>query len=296
MQTWKKVVLIIVIALVGAVLLSAAIAALVGFDLATLFNDATVTSDHQITQEFDSIFIQTTNADIVLLPSQDGECRVECVEREKMPHAVTVKDGTLHIEVQPEIKFGFFTAQTSVTVYLPDRLYDKVELDTVSSSIISEQRLKVDYLMAETVSGDLSVKQLDARTATIQTVSGGMSLSNLNVTEHLSLTTTSGDFWAEYLHCDTLSIQSTSSNCEMIDVYVAGLWKMESVSGDIFFVHSDAASLSISSVSGNVQGSLLTQKTFDVQSTSGSIRVPKEQSGGDCRIETVSGNVYITYE
>jgi DUF4097 and DUF4098 domain-containing protein YvlB len=296
MQTWKKVVLIIVIALVGAVLLSAAIAALVGFDLATLFNDATVTSDHQITQEFDSIFIQTTNADIVLLPSQDGECRVECVERETRPHAVTVKDGTLHIEVQPEIKFGFFTAQTSVTVYLPDRLYDKVELDTVSSSIISEQRLKVDYLMAETVSGDLSVKQLDARTATIQTVSGGMSLSNLNVTEHLSLTTTSGDFWAEYLHCDTLSIQSTSSNCEMIDVYVAGLWEMESVSGDIFFVHSDAASLSISSVSGNVQGSLLTQKTFDVQSTSGSIRVPKEQSGGDCRIETVSGNVYITYE
>ena len=60
------------------------------------------------------------------------------------------------------------------------------------------------------------------------------------------------------------------------------------------FEQSDAGSLRVETVSGDVSGTLLSQKMFQVQSTSGNTNVPLSQSGGICTVTTMSGNVHLS--
>ena len=62
------------------------------------FGGSYETAEHEINEEFANISIKTDTADIVLLPSGDGICRVTCYEEEKQKHTVEVQDGTLVID------------------------------------------------------------------------------------------------------------------------------------------------------------------------------------------------------
>ena len=62
-------------------------------------------------------------------------------------------------------------------------------------------------------------------------------------------------------------------------------------SGNITLEKSDAGELTLKASSGNITGSVLTEKIFLAESSSGRINVPKSVSGGRCEITTGSGNI-----
>ena len=81
------------------------------------------TKNYEIKEHFSSISIDTDVAEINLLPSDDGLCKVICHERAKKYHSVEVKDGILTIKVVDEEKWIDRFAKvdkTKVTVYLPE--------------------------------------------------------------------------------------------------------------------------------------------------------------------------------
>lgn len=50
-------------------------------------------------KHLDGISMNTDTADIIFALSDDGKCKVECREEENAKHSVTVKDGTLVVEL-----------------------------------------------------------------------------------------------------------------------------------------------------------------------------------------------------
>ena len=56
------------------------------------------TNTHEITEVFDNINIEIEAADIEIKAATDGNVKVECVEKEKYYHEVSVLNNTLSIK------------------------------------------------------------------------------------------------------------------------------------------------------------------------------------------------------
>ena len=56
-------------------------------------------NEHVIADEYKDISINARSADITFVITEGAESRVECYERQRVKHSVSVEDGTLVIEV-----------------------------------------------------------------------------------------------------------------------------------------------------------------------------------------------------
>ena len=69
--------------------------------------------------------------------------------------------------------------------------------------------------------------------------------------------------------------------------------KANSTSGEIDLKRCDAKNIVLDTVSGEISGTLLSNKQFITETTSGTVNVPQSVSNEECRITTVSGDIYI---
>ena len=75
-----------------------------------------------------------------------------------------------------------------------------------------------------------------------------------------------------------------------------GKFSLERSTGDIHFTKCDAAEISVETSTGDVTGSLLSDKVYMTQTSTGRIDVPKTTTGGKCEISTDTGNIKIQTE
>ena len=102
-MTKTKIWLIIASVLITVGLISfVLLMSLCGWDFGKLNTVRYVTSEHTVTEEFNSISVEGDTADITLLPSEDGACRVSCYDHEKIKYTATVDNGTLKITLTDE--------------------------------------------------------------------------------------------------------------------------------------------------------------------------------------------------
>ena len=104
-----------------------------GFDFSKLSAAKYDTATYEISEDFNSISIDTNIADINILPSDTDECRVVCFERQNSPHSVSVEDGKLTVKLVDNRKwyeyieiFNFTTPK--ITVYLPADSYKSLSI------------------------------------------------------------------------------------------------------------------------------------------------------------------------
>ncbi len=313
----SKLLLTVALSMVALGLLFVAIAfVMTGFQ-PSAFNNAgeSKTETYLLEEVFDHINLQTAEADICILPSEDGTCRVICEETEKITHTVEVVNGTLRIRQEDTRAWyehiGIFWAQMRVTVYLPEHVYQSMRLESVSGKIQLEIPLEITGdVSLKSTSGDISVRDITCRRFDASAVSGKIIVSNLQ-TKDAVCTATSGDLSVKNITVDgALELESVSGKIVLDDGHAArttcnatsGDVKFENclvdehleihtVSGRINLISCDADTLRLGTVSGDVRGELLSEKTFQTQTTSGNVRVPSGQTGGLCYITTTSGNI-----
>lgn len=224
---------------VGALLIIAAFA-MTGFRPKELSTTETVEESRTFEEAISGIDIQTVASDVRFERSNDGKTRVESRHDAQIEETVEVKSGVLTVrqkQARKGINIGIDLSSEDdrLTVYLPQSAYQT--------------------LGVETVSGEITLGELQVERASLNTVSGEIELQNLLVSGKMTLNT---------------------------------------VSGDIELDRCDADKIEIGTVSGEVEGTLLSGKTFDVGTTSGEISVPASTPGaGLCEIGTVSGDVSL---
>lgn len=297
MKNQKKIAIWAAVGLVvaGLILSFAALCAM-DFDFNKMNTLKYATNTYALEEPFSNISIKTAECDLRLLPSEDDSCKVVCEESEEIFHSVTVENNTLTIGRTDARKWyehivGIYWGEMTITVYLPQTDYASLYALNVSGNITIPDEFsfldaelhntsgKVDFAAAvendlsiKTVSGNLHIKNAHPKGLTAQSTSGRIVCSDVAVSENIKMKTVSGKI--------------NSSN-----VTVSGRMTVETVSGNIRLSGCDADSLQIKSTSGDVFGTLLTEKSFHANSTSGHIDVPDSTSGGNCEVKTTSGNI-----
>ena len=122
---------------------------------------------------FASIRIRVRESDVRIIRASDGECRVDCTDHERVYHRVFTENGVLNVECTDERRwyerFKAFNKDLEVRIYLPDREFDSLDIETLSGNIEVTGGFAFTSARAKTLSGDVEFFAL---------VRGGLELSS----------------------------------------------------------------------------------------------------------------------
>ena len=129
--------------------------------------------------------IETDVADLHFVASEDGVCRVECVNFANESYAVNVDNGTLTIAKDDDRAWHenirlFSIGDTYVRIYMPEESYTSLEIHESTSlsadsdtGDIAQKNVIVDELLTiKTDTGDLVFDCSDAAEIFVQTNTG----------------------------------------------------------------------------------------------------------------------------
>ncbi len=272
----KWLVLAGILVIVGSAIF-AAVLALAKFDFQKFNTRKIVTNTYEISEDFANISVDTLTADIIFVPSEDGKCRVECREREKLSHSAEVINGALTVKAQDSRRWydhiGFFIGKTEVKIYLPKSDYAALNIETDTGNISMPENFTFESITADTDTGNINSKAVSVNTVKISTDTGNIKLLNTR--------------------CIALSVESETGNVHLENVIAGDNLSIQTDTGNVRFKSCDAGEIYIETDTGNVEGSLLSAKIFFTESDTGNISVPKTETGGQCKITTDTGNIKI---
>lgn len=315
MKTSKKIVIIVAVAMiVGGLAISVSALAMLDFDFTKMNTIAFVTNTYEIDEEISSISVNGAECDVRIIPSEDGHCKVVCQESDKISHSIGVENNKLIIERHDNRKWyehiGVYWGDMEVAIYLPQGEYDDLYAKNLSGDIdipegFSFESAEVQStsgnvrfhaavsgeLSAQSTSGEVYIGNSAPTKLTATSTSGNVTVDNVTVRESVTVKAVSGDMKLSGIRCKSVIANTTSGKIDFSDVITTESIRAESVSGDIDLHMCDGADLRFKTSSGDVSGTLLTEKIFLTDTTSGDVDVPRSVSGGECEVTTVSGDI-----
>ena len=233
-----------------------------------------------------------------ILRAADGNCKVVCPEKQdgSLFHTVTVSDGMLRIRRRGKRKWyqyiGVSLGSPEVEIYLPEREYGTLTLCSTAGSIQVDEGFLFESASLESVSGSIRMCSDVKGLLTAESTRGSLTIENA-APETLSAGSISGGIALSHIRSGEVSVRSTSGRMELTDVIAAAGLYAESDSGSVAQDGCDGSTIRIETTSGSVKGTLLSDKLFAADSTSGKVEVPRSAAGGECEITTVSGSIAI---
>jgi len=318
MRRWTKAWLIIAAFLILAG--SIGVVAVMGknhWDISALRTARMVQRTETVEEEFRNISIRCGADDISFLPSDDGTCRIEFLERENILHTLNVQGGTLSIGVRDKRDWfeslGIFTGRQKLTVYMPAGAYASVSVEGGTGDItipadFSFETINLDVstgniqcfasasrlLLVEGATGDILLENISAGKLDLDLSTGLVEVRSVKCGGDFFLSLTTGKSLLEDVTCQNLSSSGSTGDITLTNVAVKKLLSVKRSTGDVTFEGSDAGELAVETDTGSVTGSLLTSKVFVTQTGTGTVEVPDTSSGGKCTVTTNTGDIRIT--
>ena len=310
------IVIAVIIMVAGLVMFTASLFA-VGFDFTSFSTQKYETNTHEIKDNFSSISVNTDTADIVFLPSDDGECKVVCYERENMKHSAFVKDDVLVIEIVDEREWYEYISlfnfdNEKINVFLPESEYKALTVEASTGDVSVPEDFKFESVNISVSTGDINYKasctgsvELDASTGDIRVENadigslklavstGKINVKNVNCAGDINVSVSTGDVKLVNVKSNRLFTKGDTGDISLKSFIAVDKLSIERSTGDVEIDGCDAGEIYIETSTGDVSGTVLTDKTFIADSSSGDIDVPRETRGGRCYIKTSSGDIEI---
>ena len=291
-----------------------------GFNLRALNTEDMICTTFETTDAFRDISIETDIADLYFLASEDGVCRVDCVDFANKTYAVNVKKGTLTIVKNDNRAWHENNGlapigEARVTVYLPEEKYASLQIDENTGNIEMPSAFSFEQAMINTSTGgvywfapvseklsitsdtgDVEVRSTSPRSLALKTDTGDISASEVQNTQQIYIETDSGKIELINAGCMSLSANSSTGDIALKNVIANELLVIKNDTGVVVFDRSDAAEIYVQTDTGDVLGSLLSEKVFLTETDTGDVDVPKSVTGGRCEIVTDTGDISITIQ
>ena len=123
-----------------------------------------------------------------------------------------------------------------------------------------------------------------------------MNISDVNISGDIHTKLTTGACYVKNARCVGLSSEGDTGSVTLEGVIASGKISLQRSTGDINFASSDGAEIFAKTTTGSVKGSILSDKVFLYQTSTGDVDIPKTTSGGKCELITSTGDIKITID
>lgn len=314
-KTAKKWLIAATFLVVAGMILFVAVMMIYHWDFSRLSTSKTETNTYEIKEEFSNIKFNTKEADILFVAS-DGACKVVCREQKNVNNSVNVQDDTLTVNETDNRKWyeyiGINTQSTEITVYLPKTDYESLVIKASTGDIEIPGKIKFKSADISLSTGDVNFSSPVSKSAKIHTTTGDIRVENASAGD-LDLSATTGDITVSGMTCGgdvktkvtTGSVRAVNVTCKNLvssgdtgninlkNVIAKEKFSVERSTGNVEFENSDAAGIYVKTDTGNVKGTLLSQKVFITETSTGNVDTPKTVTGGKCEIITTTGDIKV---
>ena len=258
------------------------------------------TNVHEIDKVFDSISIDTDTADITFALSDNEKCVIKCYEEEKSKHYVAVEDSALVIKMINNKSWhdyiGINIGSPKITVYLPKTEYNSLFINASTGDVEIFEGFCFNDIDISLSTGDIRGEDISANSLNLSVSTGRIEISGAVCKEDIKITVSTGKVYLTDLKCKNLVSKGDTGDISLTSVTASEKLNLERDTGDITFDKCDASEIYIKTSTGDVKGTLLTEKVFYTQTSTGNIDVPKTVNGGRCEITTSTGNIKINIQ
>lgn len=302
--------------LVGGIIFGGAMTAL-NWDFTKLSTVKYETNEHPVTGEYTNISITTDTADVTFAVTDGAGTTVVCYEQETAKHSVTLKDGTLEIEVADTRKWyehiGITFGTPKITVYIPQGEYGVLSIRSSTGDVKIPKDFKfesidisestgdvINYACAtetikiKTNTGSICVEGISAEALDLSVATGRVTVSDVTCAGDINIHVSTGKTNITGIRCKNLSSNGNTGSMSLKNVIATEKLFIERTTGDVTFNGCDAAEILVKTDTGDVTGSLLSEKIFAAKTDTGNVDVPKTAAGGICEISTDTGDIKIT--
>lgn len=258
------------------------------------------TSSYEISEAFNSISVNTDTTDIVFVVSDNDKCRVECHEEANAKHSVTVKDGTLTIELMEERSLydsigyiGLNFGSPQITVYLPKTEYTTLLVKGTTSDVEITSDFMFQDVDISLSTGDIHLENISVDSLDLTVSTGRVTAANITCEGDITIIVSTGDVNLTDIACKSIISSGGTGGISLDKVIAAEKFSFERSTGNVNFNRCDAAEIYVKTGTGGVTGTLLTDKVFITQTNTGSVDVPKTVEGGICEVTTNTGDINL---
>lgn len=249
-----------------------------------------------IGQVFEGVVVDTGDCDVKFVPFDgNADAHILFLEREKIGHDVKVQDGVLTVKMTDHRQWmdhiGFGGKSMEMTIYLPRKQYESLQITTDTGDIqlpevlsAKEIRLRSDtgdihctaaaraLINCTTDTGDITVKNSAPHTLELKTDTGDVQLQDSNAFE-LHLETDTGEVDAQDVNCTTFTCKSATGDVTLKNFQIADYLQVFTNTGDVKIQDSDAVVINIETATGDVDVPKAWQKKdYLIETDTGKIR------------------------
>ncbi len=214
-------------------------------------------------EDFKNIVVNAETASIVFVPSEDGICKVVCVETEKQKHSVQIQEDTLPIELTDTRKWydhiGISFQTPAVTVYLPKEVYTSLTVHTVTRNVELPGGFRFETVSVTGTTADITCYASVSKNAELRTTTGNIALSSIE-TETVVLSATTGRIQVNHVLCDDLTAKCSTGRISLEGIIATGHVDVRTTTGDVRLESCDSEDLTIKTTTGGVKGTLPRKK------------------------------------
>ena len=312
----------LIILVIGILLLSGFLSMVCGFSSLgfSFLNRSTsrgAEKTFQIRGNYSNIDIESETGNIRFHDAGKDPARVVWSGSSVMKLSVGARSGTLKITENYRLpwflRIGVIPGKSEIDVYLPQRDQKRLEIESDNGNInvpagfsFSEAEIESDTGAVEfhadvsgtlkigTDTGRITCSGSEPENLEINSDTGAVNVTDIRTAKDIKAKTDTGKIILTNVSGEDLSAKSDTGSLSLTNVTAADSMKLETDTGSISLDRCDAGKLEIESDTGSVTGSLLTEKVFDVKTSTGRIDVPESTFGGECRIKTDTGSITIT--
>ncbi len=313
----KKWLIIASLLMVMSIIIFVCVMSIYNWDWEKLSTESYKTNTYELEDGFSSISINTDTADVAFLPSENEMTKVVCYENEKAEHLVSVKEETLEINLDNNRKWYDYISVISfdnpkITVYLPKTDYEMLSVNSDTSDVKIPENFEFSNIKISGSTGDVDCRASVSETIDIKLSTGDINLQDINVGDVI-LSVSTGDINVKSVNCggkleanvstgktkltdiicSKVISKGTTGDIGLYNVIAKDSFSITRDTGDVKFEKSDAEEITVKTSTGDVKGTLLSDKVFITESSTGDVKVPKTTSGGKCEIITSTGDINI---
>ena len=317
MRTRTKVWLIVAasLVLIGCILF-VGVMSILKWDFTKLFTGKYENNDYKIHEDYQNISIITDTADIVFVPCENTTTSVSCYEQKNNMHSVSVKDGTLEIEIVDTRKWyeyiGINFGTPKITVCIPEGEYGKLSVKastgnveipevfkfrsidiSLSTGEVKNYASALEGIKIKTTTGNICIEDASAGSLDLIVSTGKVTVSSVTCEGDIAVGVSTGKTYLSNIRCKSVISSGSTGDILLNNVIATERFSIDRSTGDVKFDGSDAAEIFVETDTGDVSGNLLTDKVFITKTDTGDVDVPKTVTGGRCEITTDTGDIEI---
>lgn len=205
-----------------------------------------------------------------------------------------VTNSSGKINFTADVNGALKVENTSGGIYVGDNSVESLLVEGTSGSIEVISVVATNDVAINGSSGGIGVSKVECANLSATNSSGSLRLSEIVANNDVNVEGTSGGVHIDDVECANLTGSNSSGRITCTEVIATGDINLKNSSGGIALEACDAANLKLEATSGSIKGTLLSEKIFQADATSGSVDVPKTTSGGVCEVTTTSGSISLS--